>query len=130
MNPYSILGISEGASEDEIKKAFRRKAHEHHPDKGGDPLKFKEVQRAYEALTKNRSYQSQSDTPFEYGFRTTYTNEAFNAEWKRVWKEVFGDEYERYTKGFYHTPASTADDLRRQADRLNELLEKMRKKYG
>ena len=48
---YEILGIGKNASADEIKKAFRRKAVELHPDKqGGDEAKFKEVNEAYEVL--------------------------------------------------------------------------------
>lgn len=48
---YDVLGVSKGASDDEIKKAFRRKAVQYHPDKeGGDEVKFKEVNEAYEVL--------------------------------------------------------------------------------
>ncbi len=48
---YEILGIGKDASADEIKKAFRRLAVQHHPDKeGGDEAKFKEVNEAYEVL--------------------------------------------------------------------------------
>lgn len=48
---YEVLGVSKSASADEIKKAFRRKAIEYHPDKqGGDEAKFKEVNEAYEVL--------------------------------------------------------------------------------
>lgn len=48
---YKILGIEKGASKDEIKKAFRKKAHEFHPDKAtGDEAKFKEINEAYQVL--------------------------------------------------------------------------------
>src|SRR5947208_3237956 len=47
---YDVLGISKDASPDEIKKAFRRAAVAHHPDRGGDEAKFKEINEAYEVL--------------------------------------------------------------------------------
>lgn len=48
---YEVLGISKGASADEIKKAFRKAAVQYHPDKeGGDEAKFKEANEAYEVL--------------------------------------------------------------------------------
>ena len=57
---YEVLGISKDASADEIKKAFRKLAVTHHPDKeGGDEAKFKEASEAYEVLkdtTKRQRY--------------------------------------------------------------------------
>jgi molecular chaperone DnaJ len=47
---YEVLGIGRDASPDEIKKAFRRAAVQHHPDRGGNEEKFKEVNEAYEVL--------------------------------------------------------------------------------
>jgi molecular chaperone DnaJ len=47
---YDVLGVKKDASPDEIKKAFRRAAVEHHPDRGGDETKFKEINEAYEVL--------------------------------------------------------------------------------
>jgi len=47
---YEVLGVGKDASADEIKKAFRRAAVEHHPDRGGDETKFKELNEAYEVL--------------------------------------------------------------------------------
>ena len=43
---YKILGVDRNASEDDIKRAFRKLAHEYHPDMGGDPEKFKEINEA------------------------------------------------------------------------------------
>lgn len=57
---YDILGVSKSASADEIKRAYRKLAMEHHPDKhGGDDAKFKEIGEAYETLkdsTKRSNY--------------------------------------------------------------------------
>lgn len=67
---YSILGVQKGASEDEIKKAFRRLAHEHHPDKGGDQQKFKDVNEAYQVLgdkQKRATYDRFGSAAFEQG---------------------------------------------------------------
>lgn len=49
---YKILGVDKNANADELKKAFHKLAHQHHPDKkGGDEAKFKEVNEAYQALS-------------------------------------------------------------------------------
>lgn len=58
---YEILGVGKSASADEIKKAFRRLAVKHHPDKeGGDEAKFKEINEAYEVL-KDQSKRQRYD---------------------------------------------------------------------
>lgn len=48
---YDLLGVPKTASADEIKKAFRKLAVKHHPDKGGDPEKFKDINAAHEILS-------------------------------------------------------------------------------
>lgn len=67
---YKILGVEKGASEDEIKKSFRRLAHEHHPDKGGDQQKFKDINEAYQILgdkDKRTKYDQFGSAAFEQG---------------------------------------------------------------
>ncbi len=66
---YNILGVSKGSSPDEIKTAFRKKAHEHHPDKGGDAEKFKEYNEAYQVLgnPEKRKQYDQFGSSFQNG---------------------------------------------------------------
>ncbi|MFA5996726.1 MAG: DnaJ domain-containing protein, partial [Candidatus Paceibacterota bacterium] len=59
---YSTLGVDKKATQDDIKKAFRKLAHKYHPDKGGtDESKFKEITEAYSILSdekKRREYDT------------------------------------------------------------------------
>jgi curved DNA-binding protein len=48
---YETLGVSKSAHADEIKKAYRKLALKHHPDKGGEQEKFKEINEAYQTLS-------------------------------------------------------------------------------
>ena len=74
---YKILGVSREASVDEIKKAYRKLAHQYHPDKdGGDEARFKEINEAYQTLS-DQNKRKQDDTfgsssgggnPFASGF--------------------------------------------------------------
>ena len=50
MTHYETLGIAENATPEEIKKAYRKLASQHHPDKGGDTARFQEIQAAYDTL--------------------------------------------------------------------------------
>jgi len=69
---YSILGVDKKATQEEIKKAFRSKAHQYHPDKkDGNEAKFKEVNEAYQTLG-NKEKRSQYDQ-----FGTTFDSAGF-----------------------------------------------------
>ncbi len=69
-NYYDLLGVSKGATDDEIKKAYRKLAHKYHPDKsGGDEAKFKEINQAYQVLSdkSKRQQYDQFGQSFEGG---------------------------------------------------------------
>ena len=92
MDYYSTLGLKRGASDAEIKKAYRSLAMKHHPDRGGDEKKFKEISAAYEALNdpqKKRIIDMGGDPngqphrgggghPFEYHFGSGNFEDIFN----------------------------------------------------
>lgn len=63
---YKTLGVSENASPDEIKKAYRSLANKHHPDKGGDQAKFKDISVAYDILS-NPQKKAEYDQQRQFG---------------------------------------------------------------
>lgn len=67
MDYYSLLGVPKTASGDEIKKAYRKLAMQHHPDRtGGDDTKFKQIQEAYDTLSDPQK-RSEYDNPQPQG---------------------------------------------------------------
>ena len=73
---YEVLGVSRTATEDELKKAYRRAAQKHHPDRNPDDkgaeASFKEAKEAYEVLSdggKRRMYDQHGHKAFEHGVR-------------------------------------------------------------
>ena len=72
MTHYATLGVAENASSEEIKRAYRKLASQHHPDKGGDTKRFQEIQTAYDAVSddaKRAQYDAERQNPG--GFRFT-----------------------------------------------------------
>ncbi len=102
---YEILGVSRNASESEIKRAYRKLAHQHHPDKnGGSDKKFKEINEAYQVLG-NKEKKEQYDR-----FGRTFDNapgggfygggfEGFGGL-SDILEELFGFGHQRSRGGF------------------------------
>ena len=76
MTHYETLGVAREATADEIKRAYRKLASQHHPDKGGDKVKFQEIQVAYDTLSdtnKRQQYDMQLN-----GFGGANSHREFN----------------------------------------------------
>ena len=66
MDYYKVLGVPASATQDEIKSAYRKLAMKHHPDRGGDPKKFQEIQEAYDTLSDEQK-RAEHDNPNPFG---------------------------------------------------------------
>lgn len=62
MDHYTTLGVNKSSSPDEIKKAYRKLASQHHPDKGGDTVMFQKIEEAYRTLS-DPNLRAQYDNP-------------------------------------------------------------------
>lgn len=90
MTHYEVLGVAETAGPEEIKKAYRKLASQHHPDKGGDTARFQEIQVAYDILIdpeRRRQYdlERQGGAQFKFqgqpnmgGFEEIFRSFGFN----------------------------------------------------
>ena len=68
-NPYQTLGVARDANVDEIKRAYRKLASQHHPDRGGDTKVFQEIQVAYDILSDPQRRAAHDNPGFGGGFR-------------------------------------------------------------
>ena len=90
MDYYEILGVNHTTTPDEIKKAYRKLASKHHPDKGGDPEKFKEIQRAYETLSDaDKKYEYDNPNPFRQQGGDPFAGRG------NPFADIFGDMFSR-----------------------------------
>lgn len=96
MNPYQVLGISPDASDDEVKKAYRKLSKKYHPDANiGNPHqaeyteKFKEVQTAYKTIMDERKKGFTQQT---YGNQSTYSTGGYqyNGNDQQAYQEAAG----------------------------------------
>lgn len=99
-NYYDTLGVAETATDNEIKSAFRKLAAQHHPDKGGDANKFKEINEAYDTL-KNTQRRQEYDAMRKYGERSHGSGTGFNFNSSDFFSE---DIFEDFFSGFGFGP--------------------------
>ena len=94
-DPYSVLGVSPNASDEEVKKAYRDLARKYHPDNYHDnPLadlaqeKMKEINEAYDAITKQRSGGTGGGGGYSAGSRGGWNPGAGSSSATGVWAEI------------------------------------------
>lgn len=100
MDYYSTLGVPRGASEDEIKKAYRSLAMKHHPDRGGDQAQFQKIQEAYDTLGdpgKRQQYDNPQPQHGGFSFQFNHGPGGF-ADLNDILNQAFGGG------GFHHDP--------------------------
>jgi molecular chaperone DnaJ len=120
-NFYNILGVNEKATQDEIKKAYRKKAVEHHPDKGGSEEEFKKISEAYDTLgdeQKRNQYDNQKNNPFAgFGGGNPF-EDFFGNQFYQQRKRVVPDKIVELTIGAlesYNAPDKTITYLRKHS---------------
>ena len=96
-NFYDVLGVQKNASDQEIKKAFRKLAQKYHPDAGGDEAKFKEISEAYETLSDPKK-RKEYDQMLMFGGIPgagggyTYTGGAGASGWSDIFSSIFNGD--------------------------------------
>jgi curved DNA-binding protein len=89
MDHYSTLGIKNGASADDIKKAYRSLAMKHHPDRGGDQLQFQKIQEAYDTLGDDQK-RAEYDFQQQHGGHQQFHFHSGNSPFGDVFGGGFG----------------------------------------
>ena len=93
MDYYSILGVNKNSSPDEIKKAYRKLAMKHHPDRGGDAAKLQEINEAYDTL-KDPNKKAVYDNP-QPRFDTNSMGDTGYANFEDIFSTMFRQPHVR-----------------------------------
>jgi len=101
MTHYETLGIAESASSEEIKKAYRKLANQHHPDKGGDTNKFQSIQAAYEVLS-DQQRRAQYDDERRGGFSFNFNGQNFGNSMPPEMEDMLRNFGFAFGSGFAH----------------------------
>jgi molecular chaperone DnaJ len=101
MTHYETLGIAESASPEEIKKAYRKLANQHHPDKGGDTNKFQSIQAAYEVLG-DQQRRAQYDDERRGGFSFNFNSQNFGNAMPPEMEDMLRNFGFAFGNGFAH----------------------------
>ena len=92
-NHYQTLGVDRNATTDQIKRAYRKLASQHHPDKGGDKTKFQEIQVAYDTLG-NAQKRAEYDNPRPQGFNFQHHGGPGGFDFQTIF-DVFGARFQQ-----------------------------------
>ena len=94
MDYYSILGVPKNASEQDIRKAYKKQSMQHHPDRGGDEEKFKQVNEAYQTL-KDPQKRAAYDSP-SFNNNNSYHQWNFNSgNMNDIFEQMFRETAQR-----------------------------------
>jgi len=88
---YTTLGVAKNATADEIKKAYRKLASQHHPDKGGNKEKFQEIQAAYAVLSDEQKRAEYDNPSPKFNFGGQYDGMPPNFE--DIFSQAFGNGF-------------------------------------